>query len=269
LCVVEPEQFVIIQEVLFKKIAEAISSTHFQIAEKALSLWNNEYILSLVADNIEVLLPLIFPALYHDAKSHWNKAIRSMAYTSIKLFMDINEIVFGQVIEEYKKKRLKESLLREQRVQTWKTLLETVDPEALKKASEVHYAKSESMEGESSTRFDPLLSNNDGLPFSIRIPHHLNQLVDDEFDVNDPVFKELTQLHDIQINKKLRKKEPLPVDRITAEAMVAHRSLDDQNPESESNDSSYDSEGDGSDGEFSDDSAGNGDDYDDNDDDDL
>jgi len=223
-----------------------------------------------VADNIEVILPLIFPALYHDAKSHWNKAIRSMAYTSIKLFMDINEIVFGQVIEDYKKKRLKETALREQRVQTWKTLIEAVDPEALIKAAEIHYSKGSSDTSEVN-RFDPLLSNNDGLPLSVRIPHHLNQLVVDEFDVNDPVFKELAQLHEIQINKKLRKKEPLPVDRITAEAMVAHRSLDDQNPDSESNESSYESEGEGSDGEFSDDSAGGNDDedYDDNDDDDL
>jgi len=265
--VVEPEQFVIIQEMLFKKIAEAISSTHFQIAEKALSLWNNEYILSLVADNIEVILPLIFPALYHDAKSHWNKAIRSMAYTSIKLFMDINEIVFGQVIEDYKKKRLKESLLREQRVQSWKSLFELVDPDALKKAQEdIHYFKASNEQD--IDRLDPLLSNNDGLPSCVRIPHHLNQLVNDEFDVNDPVFRELAQLHEVQMNKKLRKKEPLPVDRITAEAMVAHRSLDDQNPDSDSNDSSYESEGEGSDGEFSDDSANNDDDdYDDNDDD--
>jgi len=84
-------------------------------------------------------------------------------------------------------------------------------------------------------------------------------------------FLKLTQLHEIQINKKLRKKELLPVDRITAEAMVAHRSLDDANPDSESPDTSYESEGEatGSEGEYSDDSANDSrgeDDYDDNDD---
>jgi len=274
LCVVEPEQFVIIQEMLFRKISEAISSTHFQIAEKALSLWNNEYILSLVADNIEVILPIIFPALYHDAKNHWNKAIRSMAYTSIRLFMDINEVVFGSVIDDYKKKRIKESQIRDQRVQTWKSLFEIVDPEALKIAEEIHFVKGEPLlvsPSEVESKIDPLLSNNDGLPLSVKIPHHLNQLITDEFDVSDPVFKELTQLHEIQINKKLRKKELLPVDRITAEAMVAHRSLDDANPDSESPDTSYESEGEatGSEGEYSEDSANDSrgdDDYDDNDD---
>jgi len=255
-----------------EKISEAISSTHFQIAEKALSLWNNEYILSLVADNIEVILPIIFPALYHDAKSHWNKAIRSMAYTSIRLFMDINEVVFGHVIDDYKKKRLKETQAREQRVTTWKSLFVMVDPDALKIAEEAHYVYAPLTEP-AGDKFDPLLSNNDGLPLSVRIPHHLNQLVDDEFDVNDPVFKELTQLHEIQINKKLRKKELLPVDRITAEAMMAHRPIDDQNNDSDSPDS-YDTEGDGegsgSEGDYETEDSQNdsqgGDDYDENDD---
>jgi len=34
-------------------------------------------------------------------------AARSMAYTSLRLFMDIDEVVFGHVIEEYRKNREK------------------------------------------------------------------------------------------------------------------------------------------------------------------
>jgi len=44
---------------VFKKIAECIASTHFQISEKALTLWSsesNECILRPVADNVEVIL---------------------------------------------------------------------------------------------------------------------------------------------------------------------------------------------------------------------
>jgi hypothetical protein len=50
-----------------------------QIAEKALTIWsceNNECILRLVAENVEVVLPILFPSLYYVAKSHWHKAIR-------------------------------------------------------------------------------------------------------------------------------------------------------------------------------------------------
>lgn len=44
----------------------------FKVAERALYYWNNEYILSLVSDNVTVILPIMFPALYR-TKQHWNK----------------------------------------------------------------------------------------------------------------------------------------------------------------------------------------------------
>eukprot|EP01124_Arcella_intermedia_P005662 TRINITY_DN1334_c0_g1_i1.p1 TRINITY_DN1334_c0_g1~~TRINITY_DN1334_c0_g1_i1.p1 ORF type:complete len:670 (+),score=115.91 TRINITY_DN1334_c0_g1_i1:212-2011(+) len=241
LCAVEPEQFVIIQELLFKKIAESISSTHFQIAEKALSLWNNEYILSLVADNVEVILPIVFPALYFDAKSHWNKAIRSMAYTSIRLFMDINELVFGKVIDDYRKQREKEVSARNERIGTWMKLFEEVDPQKLKEGPTP-------LEAPSGTK-DPLLTNNDGLPLSVKIPHHMNQLVHDDFDPNDPVFKELTQLHQIQMNKKLRQKEALPIERRALDALQSHQALDDDEDQDDYQDYGHDQDNDSGEGE--------------------
>lgn len=48
-------------------------STPFQVAERALYYWNNEYILSLISDNAQTILPIMFPALYKNSKSHWNK----------------------------------------------------------------------------------------------------------------------------------------------------------------------------------------------------
>ena len=44
-----------------------------QVAERALYYWNNEYIMSLVGDNTATILPIIFPALYKNSKTHWNK----------------------------------------------------------------------------------------------------------------------------------------------------------------------------------------------------
>ena len=80
--VIEPAQFVKIQEPLFKQIAKCVSSPHFQVmfiiiilvwssvitfscqvAERALYFWNNEYIVSLIENN-QVIMPIIFPALY-------------------------------------------------------------------------------------------------------------------------------------------------------------------------------------------------------------
>lgn len=45
----------------------------FQVAERALYYWNNEYIMSLITENASVILPIMFPALYKNTKTHWNK----------------------------------------------------------------------------------------------------------------------------------------------------------------------------------------------------
>ena len=47
-----------------------------QVAERALYYWNNEYIVSLISDNATVILPIMFPALYKNSKSHWNNTIQ-------------------------------------------------------------------------------------------------------------------------------------------------------------------------------------------------
>ncbi len=47
--------------------------TLMQVAERALYYWNNEYIMSLISDNAAKILPIMFPALYKNSKSHWNK----------------------------------------------------------------------------------------------------------------------------------------------------------------------------------------------------
>ena len=88
--VIEPAQFVKIQEPLFKQIAKCVSSPHFQVnisrllfvlsvekiginihllqvAERALYFWNNEYIMSLIEENNQVIMPIMFPALYRSA----------------------------------------------------------------------------------------------------------------------------------------------------------------------------------------------------------
>lgn len=100
--VIEPSEFSKVMEPLFRQLAKCVSSPHFQVrpdslttrfdraglencrvptklhfpcqvAERALYYWNNEYIMSLISDNAARVLPIMFPALYRNSKSHWNK----------------------------------------------------------------------------------------------------------------------------------------------------------------------------------------------------
>lgn len=58
---------------IFSKLAGCIVSHHFQVAERALYLWNNEYILNLMHENVNVIMPIMFKSLYTYSQQHWNR----------------------------------------------------------------------------------------------------------------------------------------------------------------------------------------------------
>lgn len=74
---------------LFKVLAKCLCSSHFQVSERALFLWNNEYIVSLVAKNRDRVLPLIIGALEVN-EDHWNAAVHGLTCNVRKLFMQMD-----------------------------------------------------------------------------------------------------------------------------------------------------------------------------------
>ena len=62
--VIEPLEFIKVEVPLFVQLAKCMASSNFQVAEKVLSYWNNEYFLNLCIENAEVILPIVFPTLY-------------------------------------------------------------------------------------------------------------------------------------------------------------------------------------------------------------
>jgi len=120
--VIEPAEFQKIMIPLFKKLALCVSSAHFQVAERALYYWNNEYILSLVSDNTAAILPLIFPALYRNSKSHWNKTIHGLIYNAMKIFMEIDGPLFDECTQKFKADKIKEKQDLIKREEYWKRI---------------------------------------------------------------------------------------------------------------------------------------------------
>ncbi|GFO15850.1 serine/threonine-protein phosphatase 2a 56 kda regulatory subunit alpha isoform [Plakobranchus ocellatus] len=120
--VIEPTQFQRIQEDLFKQIAKCVSSPHFQVAERALYFWNNEYIMNLIEENSNVVLPIMFPALYRISKEHWNQTIVALVYNVLKTFMEMNSKLFDELTANYKSERQKEKKKEKDREELWKRL---------------------------------------------------------------------------------------------------------------------------------------------------
>ncbi|XP_002129687.2 serine/threonine-protein phosphatase 2A 56 kDa regulatory subunit gamma isoform isoform X1 [Ciona intestinalis] len=120
--VIEPSEFTKIMVPLFKKLALCVSSAHFQVAERALYYWNNEYIMSLVSDNTAIILPIIFPALYKNSKTHWNKTIHGLIYNALKIFMEMNQKLFDECTQKYKMDKQKEKQRLKEREELWTKL---------------------------------------------------------------------------------------------------------------------------------------------------
>ncbi|XP_075471170.1 serine/threonine-protein phosphatase 2A 56 kDa regulatory subunit gamma isoform isoform X5 [Ascaphus truei] len=117
--VIEPSEFVKVMEPLFRQLAKCVSSPHFQVAERALYYWNNEYIMSLISDNAAKILPIMFPSLYRNSKTHWNKTIHGLIYNALKLFMEMNQKLFDDCTQQFKAEKQKEKLKLKEREEAW------------------------------------------------------------------------------------------------------------------------------------------------------
>ena len=153
--VIEPLEFIKVEVPLFVQLAKCISSSHFQVSEKVLSYWNNEYFLNLCIENAEVILPIIFPPLYELTSQlelespnsflngngdpialsdpymlveqainsgSWNKAIHAMAFKALKIFLETNPTLYENCNELYLSSLKETEERRIQREENWRNL---------------------------------------------------------------------------------------------------------------------------------------------------
>ncbi|XP_052875403.1 serine/threonine protein phosphatase 2A 57 kDa regulatory subunit B' beta isoform-like [Gossypium arboreum] len=105
---------------LFRQIARCLNSLHFQVAERALFLWNNEHTVNLFALNRQVILPIIFEALERNIRSHWNQAVHGLTMNVRKMFMEMDANLFDECQKEFAEKEARTQEVEEQREMTWK-----------------------------------------------------------------------------------------------------------------------------------------------------
>ncbi|KAI0845548.1 protein phosphatase 2A regulatory B subunit [Daldinia vernicosa] len=122
--VMDPAEFTKVQEPLFHQLAKSVASPHFQVAERALYFWNNEYFCNLVSDNVDIILPIMFAPLYENSKGHWNRTIHGMVYNAMKLFMDINPQLFDDCSHEYTEQQNNAAAREALRERKWAAITE-------------------------------------------------------------------------------------------------------------------------------------------------
>ncbi|CAK9858520.1 unnamed protein product [Sphagnum jensenii] len=107
---------------LFQQFSHCLNSSHFQVAERALFLWNNDHFVSLVAQNRHVVLPLIFAALERNTRSHWNQAVHGLTLNVRKMFLEMDQELFQECQRKFQEDEAKAKGLEEKREDTWKRL---------------------------------------------------------------------------------------------------------------------------------------------------
>jgi len=120
--VMDPAEFAKVQEHLFHQLAKSVASPHFQVAERALYFWNNEYFCNLVSDNVDVILPIMFAPLYENSKGHWNRTIHGMVYNAMKLFMEVNPQLFDECSHDYTEQQNNAEAVKANRQAKWDRL---------------------------------------------------------------------------------------------------------------------------------------------------
>eukprot|EP01018_Ginkgo_biloba_P013619 Gb_08396 [translate_table: standard] len=94
------------------------------VAERALFLWNNDHVVSLIAQNRHVILPIIFPALERNTRNHWNQAVHSLTLNVRKIFLEMDQELFQECENKFHEEEAKEKGVQEKRELTWKRLEE-------------------------------------------------------------------------------------------------------------------------------------------------
>jgi len=118
----QPSEFHRMQEVLFRRLALCITCPHFQVAERTLFFWNNDYIVKLINQNRQELFPIITGALYKNSKEHWNSAVHGLTFNVLKLLMEADPQLFDDCSAKHRNDEEEEERREVARQQKWQQL---------------------------------------------------------------------------------------------------------------------------------------------------
>ena len=107
---------------LFSRLARCLQSHHFQVSERALFYWNNEYFINLVNKNRHAIFPIICPAIEQGAGKHWNEAVHNLCCNVRDICKQMDASLYLQVEERVKADLELVKVANESRQATWTKL---------------------------------------------------------------------------------------------------------------------------------------------------
>merc|ERR1719492_279200 len=75
---------------IFEQIARCIESPNYTVGERALTMWNSDFIRWLCSEKRDVIFPIVAPALLRNVHSHWSENVRSLSDDVMDVSRDID-----------------------------------------------------------------------------------------------------------------------------------------------------------------------------------
>lgn len=101
---VQEEDLAVFRTQLCLRLGKCIGGLHFQVAERALCLWNSERFSTLLLENKghrAVALPLLFPALMQNSEAHWHESVRTLSTSVLQQYMDVDPDLYQSSLDAY------------------------------------------------------------------------------------------------------------------------------------------------------------------------
>jgi len=123
---VQPPEVREVRERLFSRIATCLTCPHFQVAQRALVLWNNDFIVKQhINQSRAVLFPIIIRALNKNFKHHWNSVVNDLTSKVIKILREADPQLYETCAAKHTREDEEEDRRIKERQDKW-NLLQTL-----------------------------------------------------------------------------------------------------------------------------------------------
>eukprot|EP00929_Paragymnodinium_shiwhaense_P032487 TRINITY_DN179_c0_g1_i1.p1 TRINITY_DN179_c0_g1~~TRINITY_DN179_c0_g1_i1.p1 ORF type:complete len:456 (-),score=120.88 TRINITY_DN179_c0_g1_i1:177-1544(-) len=116
-----------VQPALIKRMAMCFECAHFQVAERTLFFWNNDYITKLLNNSRQEIFPVIVGSLQRNSTNHWNSAVHSLTCNVCNLLMAADPALFEECLAKSEKAERAAEEQAQLRVSKWAELQAAFD----------------------------------------------------------------------------------------------------------------------------------------------
>merc|ERR1719356_1764887 len=97
-------------------------SVHFQVSEQALNLTANETISYFITRQRQRIVPILYPYLQKNLRSHWHDTVRSVTVNILATLREMDGALYKKIVLDTKQNRKRKEAVQEAREDRWNKL---------------------------------------------------------------------------------------------------------------------------------------------------